>query len=116
MDVREREELATILDSVDTLNAAQVDAPKVYMPMVVCGEQSYGKSSTLGRIAGVAYPTSQKLCTRFPVKTILRRGAQRAEVLIRPDPRRPKDERERLEKFFVLDVNTHDLDTVYASA
>ncbi|KAK7191895.1 dynamin family protein [Paraphaeosphaeria sporulosa] len=63
-----------LLDIVDNLRSQgisrYIDLPEI----VVCGEQSSGKSSVLEAISGVTFPSKDNLCTRFATELILRRG------------------------------------------
>lgn len=47
-----------------------VDLPQ----LIVCGDQSSGKSSVLAAISGVPFPKRDNLCTRFATEVILRRN------------------------------------------
>ncbi|KAF1975224.1 dynamin family protein [Bimuria novae-zelandiae CBS 107.79] len=64
----------SLLDVVDNLRSQgisrYIDLPEI----VVCGEQSSGKSSVLEAISGVTFPSKDNLCTRFATELILRRG------------------------------------------
>lgn len=42
--------------------------------LIVCGDQSSGKSSVLAAISGVPFPKRDNLCTRFATEVILRRN------------------------------------------
>ncbi len=46
------------------------DLPQI----IVCGDQSSGKSSVLEAISGISFPTKDNLCTRFAIELILRRS------------------------------------------
>jgi hypothetical protein len=63
-----------LLDVVDSLRAQglndHVDLPQ----LIVCGDQSSGKSSVLAAISGVPFPKRDNLCTRFATEVILRRN------------------------------------------
>ena len=63
-----------LLDVVDTLRShgisRYIDLPEI----IVCGEQSSGKSSVLEAVSGVRFPSKDNLCTRFATELILRRG------------------------------------------
>ncbi|KAK1987081.1 vacuolar sorting protein VPS1 [Colletotrichum cereale] len=59
-----------------------VDLPQ----LVVCGDQSAGKSSVLEGITGIPFPRQEGLCTRFPTEIVLRHSSEplRAKASIRP--------------------------------
>ncbi|KAK1638439.1 vacuolar sorting protein VPS1 [Colletotrichum phormii] len=64
-----------------------VDLPQ----LVVCGDQSAGKSSVLEGITGIPFPRQEGLCTRFPTEIILRHSNEpfKAKATIRPHFSRP---------------------------
>ncbi|KAJ0383915.1 hypothetical protein COL922a_009457 [Colletotrichum nupharicola] len=64
-----------------------VDLPQ----LVVCGDQSAGKSSVLEGITGIPFPRQEGLCTRFPTEITLRHsnGPFRCTATIRPHAGRP---------------------------
>ena len=73
-----------------------VDLPQI----IVCGSQSSGKSSTLESLSGIAFPTSEGLCTRFATELILRRSDKpQIKVQIQPSADRTEEERTKLLKF-----------------
>lgn len=89
-----------LLDIIDKLRSQgisrYVDLPEI----IVCGDQSAGKSSVLEAISGMSFPTKDNLCTRFPTELVLRRGEVTApRVSINPGPGRSEEERERLRSF-----------------
>ncbi|KAL2216756.1 dynamin GTPase [Thermoascus aurantiacus ATCC 26904] len=64
----------TLLDEIDNLRLQGV-GEFVFLPqIVVCGDQSSGKSSVLEAISGVPFPRSDTLCTRFATEVILRQA------------------------------------------
>ncbi|KAJ5566725.1 uncharacterized protein N7459_010107, partial [Penicillium hispanicum] len=48
---------------------AYISQPQI----IVCGDQSSGKSSVLEAISGVGFPVKSNLCTRFPTELVLRK-------------------------------------------
>ncbi|KAK8127637.1 dynamin family protein [Apiospora sp. TS-2023a] len=89
-----------LLDIVDSLRSHgvshYVDLPQI----IVCGSQSSGKSSTLEAISGIAFPTSEGLCTRFATELILRRGDKpEIKVHIQPGASRSEEDRIKLSAF-----------------
>lgn len=94
-----------LLDIIDKLRSKgisrYVDLPQI----VVCGDQSAGKSSVLEAISGMSFPTKDNLCTRFATELVLRRHVAHAvKVSINPGPDRSAEERERL-SLFSAEVN-----------
>jgi GTP-binding protein EngB required for normal cell division len=92
-----------LLDVVDSLRShgisRYIDLPEI----IVCGEQSSGKSSVLEAVSGVRFPSKDNLCTRFATELILRRGPI-APIKIRIDPG-PREERSESEKKKLLEFN-----------
>ncbi|KAI0481292.1 P-loop containing nucleoside triphosphate hydrolase protein [Xylariaceae sp. FL0804] len=89
-----------LLDIIDTLRSwgvsHYVDLPQI----IVCGSQSSGKSSTLESISGIAFPTSEGLCTRFATELILRKSeTTEIRVHINPGAGRSEEEKARLARF-----------------
>jgi hypothetical protein len=61
-----------LLDEIDSLRLQGI-SEFVFLPqIVVCGDQSSGKSSVLEAISGVPFPRSDTLCTRIATEVILR--------------------------------------------
>ena len=91
-----------LLDIVDRLRlqglSRYIDLPQI----IVCGDQSSGKSSALEAISGLSFPTKDNLCTRFAIELILRRVNKTSDDLdisIIPGPERNEQEKARLQKF-----------------
>ncbi|KAF2676183.1 interferon-induced GTP-binding protein Mx [Lentithecium fluviatile CBS 122367] len=92
-----------LLDVVDSLRShgisRYIDLPEI----IVCGEQSSGKSSVLEAVSGVRFPSKDNLCTRFATELILRRGPV-APIKIRIVPG-SQEERSEYEKDKLLNFN-----------
>lgn len=63
-----------ILDVVDDLKKIGLNNVLSLPQIVVCGDQSSGKSSVLEAITEIPFPRKENLCTRFATEIILRRG------------------------------------------
>ena len=67
-------ETKNLLDIVDKLRSHGINRYINLPEIIVCGEQSSGKSSVLEAVSGVRFPSKDNLCTRFATELILRRG------------------------------------------
>ncbi|KAI1260646.1 dynamin family protein [Xylariaceae sp. FL1019] len=67
------EDQLELLDAVDRLRLQGLDHYVSLPQIIVCGDQSSGKSSVLEAISGVPFPVKSNLCTRFPTELVLRR-------------------------------------------
>lgn len=94
---KDHEEILNIIDDLRSQGISRyIDLPQI----VVCGDQSSGKSSVLEAISGLRFPTKDNLCTRFATELILRRGpTETANITIIPDPSRPDAEQKKLQAF-----------------
>ncbi|OQV10542.1 hypothetical protein CLAIMM_14523 isoform 2 [Cladophialophora immunda] len=96
--VQEHDELLDVVDSLRSQGVQHyIDLPQ----LIVCGDQSAGKSSVLEAISGgLRFPTRDTLCTRFATELILRRGpTSQTRISIIPDGDRPKTEQDALAGF-----------------
>jgi GTPase SAR1 family protein len=89
-----------LLDSIDCLRLQGIDNYISLPQIIVCGDQSSGKSSVLEAISGVSFPVKSNLCTRFPTELVLRRTPQAsATVSIVPHSSRSESEKITLSAF-----------------
>ena len=74
-----------------------VDLPQ----LIVCGDQSAGKSSILEGITGVPFPRQDGVCTKFPTEIILRHseGERIIHATILPTTSRAEQVREKLQSY-----------------
>lgn len=94
---KDHDELVNVIDSLRSQGlSSHVSLPQ----LVVCGDQSAGKSSVLEAISGVAFPTKDSLCTRFATELILRSGRNNNVVVtIIPDGDKADEDKETLRDF-----------------
>ncbi|EFZ03870.1 dynamin family protein [Metarhizium robertsii] len=63
-----------LLNAIDSLRSQGISHYVSLPQIIVCGDQSSGKSSVLEAISGVSFPVKSNLCTRFPTELILRKA------------------------------------------
>ncbi|KAF1925405.1 GTP-binding protein [Didymella exigua CBS 183.55] len=89
-----------VMDIVDKLRRTGLSGIVELPQLVVCGDQSSGKSSVLEAITEIPFPRKENLCTRFATEIILRRSPSATiSITITPDKLRPSDEQDTLKKF-----------------
>ena len=109
-----------LLNVVDDLRAQGLNEHVDLPQLIVCGDQSSGKSSVLAAVSGVPFPKKDNLCTRFATEVVLRRDDELAEILISvtitASSTRPRTERHALESFARELSSLEDLPTTMADA
>ncbi|EME44626.1 hypothetical protein DOTSEDRAFT_152584 [Dothistroma septosporum NZE10] len=91
------DDCTALLDLVDELRAEGLDTIFELPQIVVCGDQSSGKSSVLEAITQVPFPTKENLCTRFATQIVIRRAASESiKTSIIPDADAKEAEKQRL--------------------
>ena len=89
-----------VLDVMDKLRRTGLNGVLQLPQLVVCGDQSSGKSSALEAISEIPFPRRESVCTRFATKVVLRRAKQSSiAVRIVPDKHRPAAEVAELAAF-----------------
>lgn len=98
-DALQTAEQVQILDTVDALRSCGVDGIVSLPQLVVCGDQSSGKSSVLEAITEIPFPRKDNLCTRFATELVLRRSkVARIQAQVIPDSDRSQAEQDTLKK------------------
>ena len=94
------EEQRSVLDTVAQVRKCGLESVVSLPQLVVCGDQSAGKSSVLEALTEIPFPRNDNLCTRFATEIILRRAnANSLKIKLIPDPNRPFDEQEKIKVF-----------------
>lgn len=106
-----------LLDVVDKLRAQGLSDFTALPQLIVCGDQSSGKSSVLQAISGLSFPRKDNLCTRFATEVILRRVPTKGiSVSIVPGHDRSATDRERLSNFRFSLLKTEDFASLFEKA
>jgi GTP-binding protein EngB required for normal cell division len=88
-----------VLDIIDELRSQgiskYVDLPQI----IVCGEQSSGKSSVLEALSGMPFPTKDTVCTRFATEVILRHHRMSTQIfsIVKSSIPEQREEQARIE-------------------
>ncbi len=89
-----------LLDTVDKLRNHGVSKYIKLPQIIVCGDQSSGKSSVLEAISRISFPRGRGICTTFPTELALRRDPNRTvKVQLKPSASRPESERISLSSY-----------------
>ncbi|KAL4778452.1 P-loop containing nucleoside triphosphate hydrolase protein [Aspergillus varians] len=89
-----------LLNAIDSLRSQGISHYVSLPQIIVCGDQSSGKSSVLEAISGVSFPVRSSLCTRFPTELVLRKHPKASvRVSIVAHQSRTEMERKRLNSF-----------------
>src|SRR2546421_9621174 len=95
-----------LLNAIDNLRSKGLSRYVSLPQLIVCGDQSSGKSSVLEANSGMPFPIKSNLCTCFATEFILRRAPQiHAQVSIVPNKSRSESQKQYLSTFHeVLDA------------
>lgn len=97
LQTKDQEDLLNTIDLLRSQGISHyVDLPQ----LIVCGDQSSGKSSVLEAVSGIRFPTKDNLCTRFATELILRHSPEKSfNVVIVPDNDRSTEDKAKLTGF-----------------
>lgn len=95
------EDQVQLLDDIDRLRSDGIQHHAISLPqLVVCGDQSSGKSSVLEALSNVKFPVDTGTCTRFAMELALRRSPdKKAMAKITPGRNASADRQRRLADF-----------------
>jgi GTPase SAR1 family protein len=107
----------SLLDGIDKLRSQGISHYVQLPQLIVCGDQSSGKSSVLEAISGIPFPTKDNLCTRFPTEVILRRTPTVSGVVsIVPSQDRSEADSDRLSRYHATLTTFSELGSVMETA
>ncbi|TLS20459.1 uncharacterized protein PpBr36_11348 [Pyricularia pennisetigena] len=110
-------EQRVLLDTISHVRKCGFDSILSLPQIVVCGDQSAGKSSVLEALTEIPFPRNDNLCTRFATEISLRREAvDKITVKIVPDNKRPEHEKENIKAFSQFIITFADLPIVIDAA
>ncbi|ROW11295.1 hypothetical protein VMCG_00863 [Cytospora schulzeri] len=121
-DTMSLEELQTdeqrrVLDTVSQVRKCGLDSVLSLPQIVVCGDQSAGKSSVLEALTEIPFPRNDNLCTRFATEISLRREAVSSLIIrVIPDSNRSQDEQETIKAYSESITDFNDLPSVMDNA
>ena len=94
------DEQRLVLDTVANIRKCGLESVLSLPQLVVCGDQSAGKSSVLEALTEIPFPRNDNLCTRFATEIILRRATSDSlTIKVIPDDKRPSGEQETMKAF-----------------
>ncbi|KAI3342254.1 interferon-induced GTP-binding protein Mx [Ustulina deusta] len=113
LDELQTDEQRLVLDTIAQVRKCGLESILSLPQLVVCGDQSAGKSSVLEALTEIPFPRNDNLCTRFATEISLRRGpSDTLTIRIIPDEARPPKEKESIKAFVESITDFDDLPRV----
>jgi GTPase SAR1 family protein len=111
------EEQSHVLDIITQLCKCGLDSVLQLPQIVVCGDQSAGKSSVLEALTEIPFPRSDNLCTRYATEIILRQAVTDSlTIKVILDNDRSTAEKESINSFKAVITNFNNLPEIIAKA
>ncbi|KAL9621158.1 MAG: hypothetical protein Q9160_004409 [Pyrenula sp. 1 TL-2023] len=100
LEALQGEEQRRVLDTVSQVRKCGLEGVLALPQLVVCGDQSAGKSSVLEALTEIPFPRNDELCTRFATEITMRNSEKTSlAIKIIPDSQRPTAEKDSLKSF-----------------
>lgn len=94
------DEQRRVLDTVSQVRKCGLETVLSLPQIVVCGDQSAGKSSVLEALTEIPFPRNDNLCTRFATEICLRRDPiDSLTIRVIPDSDRPNGKQEEIKNY-----------------
>ncbi|TAQ90934.1 hypothetical protein B7494_g709 [Chlorociboria aeruginascens] len=111
------DEQRRVLDTVAQVRKCGLDSILSLPQLVVCGDQSAGKSSVLEALTEIPFPRNDNMCTKFATEIILRRGPLNTlKIRIHPDEERSRLDQAVIKAFEEVITDFSDLPRVMGLA
>jgi len=111
------DEQRSVLDTVAQVRKCGLESILPLPQLVVCGDQSAGKSSVLEALTEIPFPRNDNLCTRFATEINLRRApSDSLTIKIIPDAKRPSNEQATIKAFQESITNFSELPRIMTAA
>lgn len=111
------DEQRRVLDTVSQVRKCGLDSILSLPQIVVCGDQSAGKSSVLEALTEIPFPRNDNLCTRFATEISLRREPVTSlTIRVIPDGARPQGEQDAMKAFSESITDFKDLPAIMDNA
>lgn len=111
------DEQRRVLDTVSQVRKCGLESVLSLPQIVVCGDQSAGKSSVLEALTEIPFPRDDNLCTRFATEICLRRDAvDSLTIRVIPDSDRPQEKQVEIKKYSESITDFADLTQIMSNA
>ncbi|KAJ0122283.1 hypothetical protein J7T55_002795 [Diaporthe amygdali] len=111
------DEQRRVLDTVSQVRKCGLESVLSLPQIVVCGDQSAGKSSVLEALTEIPFPRNDNLCTRFATEICLRRDPVNSlTIRVIPDSDRPQKKQEQIKRYSESTTDLKDLPRIMGNA
>lgn len=111
------DEQRRVLDIVSQVRKCGLESVLSLPQIVVCGDQSAGKSSVLEALTEIPFPRNDNLCTRFATEICLRRDPiDSLTIRVIPDSDRPQKEQDEIKNYSETIADFADLPKIMNNA